>query len=234
MVERRAFLQITKAIILGLRNSLTNPSVNLKQSVMEELACILGVDRCVLFKITREGIDGNRQEFCEIIAGVPLEEYASEPPRKEALEAHPDVAAAVKNGGACLIRDPRTDGRTAYFKSMVEKKDIAQILYLPLFVEQGGDAVGVTVIDAIQEREFDDDEILFCSEVAELVSLLIGQERAILQHFRDEIINKLVPLSCFAKRLRENMETTLGYIEIIHKEAEEIDKILPKSLEKIL
>lgn len=126
------------------------------------------------------------------------------------------------------------DDRTAYFRSMVEKKDIAQILYLPLFAEQGGDVVGVTVIDAIREREFDDDEIMFCSEVAELVSLLIGQERAILQHFRDEIINKLVPLSCFAKRLRENMETTLGYIEIIHKEAEEIDKILPKSLEKIL
>jgi hypothetical protein len=29
------------------------------------------------------------------------------------------------------------------------------------------------------------------------------------------------------------METTLNYLEIIHKEAEEIDKILSKSLEKI-
>src|SRR5512136_1651190 len=101
MVERKAFLQITKAIILGLRNGLTDPSVNLKQSIMEELARILGVERCVLFKVTREGTDGNRQEFCEIIAGVPPEEYASEPPRKEALEAHPDVAAAVKNEGTC-------------------------------------------------------------------------------------------------------------------------------------
>jgi hypothetical protein len=29
------------------------------------------------------------------------------------------------------------------------------------------------------------------------------------------------------------METTLNYLEIIHKEAEKIDKILPKTLKEI-
>ncbi|MCG6533194.1 MAG: hypothetical protein L7F78_00590, partial [Syntrophales bacterium LBB04] len=48
-----------------------------------------------------------------------------------------------------------------------------------------------------------------------------------------QIVNKIVPLSGFTKRLRENMETTLNYLEVIHKEAEEIDKILPKTLEEI-
>jgi hypothetical protein len=37
------------------------------------------------------------------------------------------------------------------------------------------------------------------------------------------------PLSGYTKRLRENMETTLAYLEIIHREAEEIDKALPKN-----
>jgi transcriptional regulator with GAF, ATPase, and Fis domain len=233
MVERKAFLQITKAMILGLRNSLYDPSVNIKQSIMKELAEILGVERCVLFKIAREGIDGRIKESCEIIAGVPLEEYLSKPNNKDSLRAHPDIEAATKNGRTLLIKDPRSDNRTAYFEDMIIKKSISQILYLPIYVEEGGKAVGVIVIDTIQGKEFDEDEILFCSEVAELISLLVGQESAILQHFRDEIVNKIVPLSGFTKRLRENMETTLNYLEIIHKEAEEIDKILPKSLEEI-
>jgi transcriptional regulator with GAF, ATPase, and Fis domain len=194
MVERKAFLQITKAMILGLRNSLYDPSVNIKQSIMKELAEILGVERCVLFKIAREGIDGRIKESCEIIAGVPLEEYLSQPNNKDSLKAHPDIEAATKNGRTLLIKDPRFDNRTAYFEDMIIKKSISQILYLPIYVEEGGKAVGVIVIDAIQGKEFDEDEILFCSEVAELISLLVGQESAILQHFRDEIVNKIVPL----------------------------------------
>lgn len=220
-------------MILGLRNSLTDPSVHIKQTIMKELAEILGVERCVLFKIAHEGIDGTFKESCKIIAGVPSAEYASQPNNKEPIIVHPDIEAAVKNGKTMLIKDPRNDVRTAYFENMITKKNISQILYLPIYIEESGKAVGVIVIDAIQGKEFDEDEILFCSEVAELISLLVGQESAILQHFRDEIVNKIVPLSGFTKRLRENMETTLNYIEIIHKEAEEIDKILPKKLEEI-
>jgi len=233
MVERKAFLQITKAMILGLRNGLADPSVRIKQSIMKELAEILGVERCVLFKIVSEGTNGLFKESCEIIAGVPVEEYLSRSNNKEPLGIHPDIEAATKNGRTLLIKDPRNDERTAYFEDMIAKKNISQILYLPLYVEEGGKAVGVIVIDAFQGKEFDEDEILFCSEVAELISLLIGQESLILQRFRDEIVNRIVPLSGFTRRIRENMETTLSYLEIIHKEAEEIDKILPKTLEEI-
>jgi len=233
MIERKAFLQITKAMILGLRDSLTDPSVQIKQSIMEELAGVLGVERCVLFQITCEEVDGTRAEWCEIIAGVPCEEYVFGPGRKEPLGAHPDIEAAITNKKPVLITNPHADKRTAYFDSMVERKNISQILYLPLFTEEGGEAAGVIVVDTVQGRQFSEDELLFCSEVAELISLLIGQERAILQHFRDAIVNKIVPLSGFTKRLRQNMQTTLNYVEIILNETEEIDKILPKTVERI-
>ncbi len=232
MVERKAFLQITKAMILGLRNGLAGPSVMIKQSILKELAEILGAERCVLFKIDCEGANLTFNESCEIIAGVPAEEYLAQAGNKEPLKTHPDIEAAIMNGRTLLIKDPYTDDRTAYFEDIIIKKDISQILYIPLYVEENGRAVGVIVIDGIHGKTFDDDEILFCSEVAELISLLIGQESAILQRFRDEIVNKIVPLSGFARKIRENMETTLKYLEIIHTEAEEIDKILPKTLEQ--
>ncbi|MEN6617345.1 MAG: GAF domain-containing protein [Syntrophorhabdus sp.] len=233
MVERKAFLQITKAMILGLRSSLADPRVRIKQSILKELAEILGAERCVLFKINCEGKNGTFNESCEIIAGVPAEEYMVNPGNKESLKAHPDIQAAITNGKTLLIKDPYNDSRTAYFEDMLIKKGVSQILYIPIYVEDRGKAVGVIVIDGVLGKQFDEDEILFCSEVAELISLLVGQEAAILQHFRDGIINRIVPLSGFARRMRENMEVTLDYLEIIHREAEEIDKVLPKTLEEI-
>jgi len=217
-------------MILGLRNGLANPSERIKQNIIEELAAILGAERCVIFKVARDEVDDAMQDFCEIIAGVPLSEYQSDFAKKERLEIHPDLKAAVENKGMLLIEDPRNDYRTAYFKGIVEKKHVSEILYVPLFVEEDGRPVGVIVIDAVQGKKFGEDEILFCSEVAELVSLLLEQERVILQHFRDEIINKIVPLGGFAKRLRDNLQTTLNYIEIIHDHAADISTIVPRKL----
>jgi hypothetical protein len=174
------------------------------------------------------------EDVCEIIAGVPISEYESVLRKKEQLAIHPDIRAAVENGGMLLIRDPHNDKLTAYFKGIVEKKHVSEILYVPLSIEEDGQPAGVIVIDAIQDKKFTEDEILFCSEVAELISLLLEQERVILQHFRDEIINRIVPLGGFAKRLRDNLQTTLAYIEIIHEHAAEISTIVPKKITRRL
>ena len=99
MIERKAFLRITKAMILGLRNGLANPSERIKQNIIEELAAILGVERCVIFKVSRDEVDDAIHDFCEIIAGVPLSEYQSDFAKSEPLEIHPDLKAAVKNKG---------------------------------------------------------------------------------------------------------------------------------------
>ena len=231
MIERKAFLQITKALILGMRNGLTDPSACMKQNIIEELAAVLEVKRCVIFKIGEDEVDGCLKEFCEIAAGVPLEEYGPDFRGKSALDAHPDIEAAVRKGGVLVIKHPMSDERTAYFRGIIEKKDVSEIAYIPLFVEDDSRSAGVIVFDAVHERAFSEDEIDFCSEVAELLGLLLGQERIMLQRFRDAIINKVVPLGGFARRLQENLRTTLDYIEIIRKEAIEIDCILPKTLD---
>jgi GAF domain-containing protein len=229
-IQRKAFLQITKALILGMRNSLTDPSASMKQNIIEELAAVLDVERCVIFKIGWGEVDGTSREFCEIAAGVPVKEYGPDFRGKAPLDAHPDIKGAIQNGRALVIKHPLNDERTAYFRGMIEAKDVSEIAYIPLSLEEDSGLAGVIVFDALHGRAFSKDEIEFCSEVAELLSLLLGQERMMLQHFRDAIINKVVPLGGFARRLQENLRTTLDYIEIIHKEAIEIDCILPKTL----
>jgi len=231
MIERKAFLEITKALVLGMRNSLTDPFACMKQNIVEELAVVLGTERCVIFKICREEVDGTSREFCEIAAGVPREEYGPDFHDKSPLDDHPDIRGAVQNGRVLVIKDPLHDERTAYFRGIIEAKDVSEIAYMPLFIEEETRPAGVIVFDALHGRAFSEDEIEFCSEVAELLSLLLGQERIMLQHFRDAIINKVVPLGGFARRLHENLRTTLDYIEIIRKEAIEIDCILPKTLD---
>jgi GAF domain-containing protein len=230
VIERKAFLEITKALILGMRNSLTDPFACMKQNIIEELAAVLGMKRCVIFKIGREEVDGTTREFCEIAAGVPLEEYGPGFRDKSPLDAHPDIKGAIQNGKVLVIKHPLSDERTAYFRGIIEKKDVSEIAYIPLFIEEGSRPAGVIVFDAVHGKAFSEDEIEFCSEVAELLGLLLGQESIVLQHFRDIVINKLVPLGGFANRLHENLQTILQYLEIIHREAVEISCVLPKKL----
>ena len=230
MIERKALLQITKALILSLRSGLTDSSVCIKQSIIGELAGILGVERCAIFKISQEHKDEGQEEFCEIVAGVPLEEYGPDACERTPLKEHPDIEAAAVKGKTLVIKDPLNDERTAYFGGIVEKRCISEIAYIPLFIEDDRRVAGVIVIDAVHGMRFTSDDILFCSEVAELLGLLLGQESVMLQHFRDMIINKLVPLGGFASRLHENLQTTLQYVDIIRKEAVEISSVLPKKL----
>ncbi len=230
VIERKAFLRITKALILGMRNGLCDPFACMKQNIIEELTAVLGMERCVIFRIGREEVDGASREFCEIAAGVPLEEYGPDFRERSSLDAHPDIKGAAQHGRVLVIKHPLSDERTAYFRGIIETKDIAEIAYIPLFIEEESRAAGVIVFDTVHGRAFSEDEIEFCSEVAELLSLLLGQERIMLQHFRDAIINRVVPLGGFARRMQENLRTTLEYIEIIRKETTEIDCILPKTL----
>ncbi len=126
MIERKAFLQIAKALVVGLRKGLTDPSAGIKQTIIVELADILRVERCVIFRIAREEFNGAERDICQIVAGVPLEEYGLDVRLKASLDDHPDIKAAVGNGRMLVIRDPQNDLRTAYFKGIVERKDLSE------------------------------------------------------------------------------------------------------------
>src|SRR5512135_543120 len=140
-------------MILGLRNGLANPSERIKQNILEELAEILGVERCVIFKVTRDEIDGTTEDVCEIIAGVPLSEYQADFAKKERLEIHPDLKAAVDNRGMLLIKDPHNDNRTAYFKGIVERKHVSEILYVPLLSKKAGSPSGSLPLTRFREKD---------------------------------------------------------------------------------
>jgi len=230
-IERRGFLRIAKALILGMRNSLVDPFACIEQNIIEELAAIVGMERCVIFKIGDEEVEGISRACCEMAAGVPQQEHGRDLHEKTTLDAHPDIKAALQNRSVLVIKDPSNDERTAYFREMIETKDISEIAYVPLPTEGDRRPKGVIVFDAVHGRSFTEDEITFCSEVAELLGLLHAWERIILQHFRDAIINKIVPLGGFARKLHENLRTTLDYVEIIRRSAIEIDSLLPKTLD---
>jgi hypothetical protein len=234
MIERKSFLRMMRKIVLSLQKGLVDPSANMEQDIIEELAAILGVERCAVFEIGYNEIDGEVVSSCELVAGVPLAEYESKLHQKLPLLFHPDLEYAMGNGQILVIEDPRSDPRTEYFKDSIERIGVSEIVYLPLHHEDDQSGAEVIVIDAVGGRRFDDDEILFCSEVAEFLNMLLGRETILLQHLRDVIINKMIPLEGFALKLRDNLQATLGYVSIIYREAEEITSILPKKLNRRL
>ena len=165
-----------------MRNSLTDPSASVRQNVIDELAAVLGMGRCVVFTIREtDGVS-----LCEIAAGIPREEYLRDFREPSPLDAHPDLKAAVQNGRVLVIKHPESDERTAYFRGIIEAKDISEIAYIWFSIEEDSSA-WVIVFDAVHGRSFTEDEIEFCSEAAELLGLLLGQERIMLQQFRNAI-----------------------------------------------
>ena len=129
---------------------------------------------------------------------------------------------------------PGTDPRTQYFKEIIKETGISEIVYLPLRYEDDEQWTEIIVIDAVHDKTFDEDEIQFCSEVAEFLSIILGRETIMLQHFRDIVINRMVPLEGFAVKLRDNLQATLSYVSIIYREAEEISSLLPRKLNRRL
>jgi len=229
-IGRKAFLRVAKALILGMKAGLTDPLASMEQKAIEEIAEVLGMGRCVVFAVSHEESEGAPRASCRIAAAVPPEEYGPDSRSASPLEAHPDIKAAMENGKVMVIKDPSRDERTAYFRGMIGAKEISEIAYIPLCAEEGSRPERVIVLDAVRGRSFSEDEIEFCAETAELFSLLLGQESITLQHFRDAVINKVVPLGGFACRLQENLRSTLDYIEIIREKATALDCIIPKKL----
>ncbi len=208
---RRAILEIAKALVGGIINK-----IPIQQKIVQKLSEILSVCRCVIFKLSNN-------EACdaydiELTAGIPLEEHIDDIGRKETVQKHPDIEEAVRRGKIMVITDPRNSPLTAYFRQIIEQKGTTQILYLPLISELGGKTIGVIVLDAVGEKlGFESEEIEFCGEVGELISLIIDREEILAEEIRDLVINRMTALGGFAARLGKDARVVMDEVEKIEK-----------------
>ncbi len=217
--SRRDIVRITKALVGGIIDS-----VPLQQQIVEELSSILGIERCLIYKIS-DHRDGNDYEV-EIVAGVPIGEHGIG--IKESVAKHPDIEEVIRFGKEMIITNPQTSPLTAHFRRIIERNDVTQILYLPLDFEPGGRIISVIVLDAVSGKIFDPEEIKFCGEIGEIISFTIGREKILIAKTQDLIRNCTVPLGGFLDRLRKTMNEIPRYTQIIDEEIRRLEEISKK------
>lgn len=232
MISQKSFLEIAKAVILGL---IEQSQITLQQKVVEKFSEILAPTRCLIFK-TFFFLNENKP-WCEITAGVPFEEHGIG--LTEPLSNHPDVEVAVQTQETFIIKNPRENPLTSHFHSTIEDKNINQILYIPVkYISQLRKekmVKVVIVVDAIKEKkEFQPEEIEFCNGVGELISLILDREGTLIQAMRDLIINRITSLGGFALRLEKLAESCptdkkcQEYVKIILDEVKKIAQFFPQ------
>lgn len=220
-IDRKALLEITKTLVGSIINK-----VPIQQQMVQKLSQILDVKRCVVFKIFSQN---SGEEWCEITAGVGGHGLGL----REPIVKHPDLEEIIKIKKILVITDPKENPLTSHFRAIIEKENITQILYLPLISELEAKleakTIGIIVIDATGEKqEFSPDEIEFCAEVGELISLIIGQEEILIQEMRDEILNRIVPLGGFARRIDKLTKEFSSNVKIIIEETQRVEEMFPK------
>lgn len=215
--KARGLLDIIKVLIAANHGESKRP---IQQKILEKLAEILQIQSCIIFRIFAK--QAERKTYCKITAGVPIAEHKIG--LEEELEKHPDIEDAIKNNERFIkITNPSKDWRCSYFKEIIDNKKITEILYAPLLAEVSGERVtkGVIAIDrTIDEgRQFDEEEIEFCCQVAELLAMIMAREEAILNEIRDTVLNRLICVGGFSDRLAK-------LISRIFKDGEELKSVL--------
>src|SRR4030042_2785248 len=218
-INRRAILEIATTMVGSIINK-----IPILQQLTQKLSEILEVQRCVIFKI----IDDNPAAgLVEITAGVPVEEHGIG--LKEPLINHPDIAEALKSGTTMRIKNPEASSLTSYFRGIIKKKGMKEILYTPIISNLNGKTVGMIVIDAVGEKaEFSKEEEDFCSEVGELIARLIEREDILIQQMRDMIINRIAALGGFIGRMNKLAQNIDESARMILDEFKKIEDIFPR------
>lgn len=212
-------LTIARFFATGNHQRIENP---IQQRTVEKLAEVLEIKSCIIFRIFIKISDTEKKKHCKLIAGVPLEDHTIG--YEGDLEKHPDIEDATKMREKFLvITNPKDDGRCSYFKEIIENKQITEILYIPLCAEMKGDkrVEGVIVIDKMLNngKQFDEEEIEFCCQVAEFLATIITIEQGILDYAKDKLLNPIVSIGGFLKHVEEK-------ILLIHKDIEKIENQL--------
>ncbi|MEW6386364.1 MAG: GAF domain-containing protein [Thermodesulfobacteriota bacterium] len=209
-IHRRAILEIAKTMVGDIINK-----VPVFQQLTQKLAEILGVQRCAVFKIIDDNPDGG---LVEITAGIPVEEHGIG--WQDQLVDHPDIAEALQRGTLMRISNPEASPLTAYFKEIITNRKIKEILYIPIYSRTKGKTVNLLVLDAVgEEAKFSQEELEFCREAGELISLLLHREEILRQNMRHLFINRLTTLG--------------GSINRTNKLAQKIDESARRILKEV-
>lgn len=211
--EGRAMLGIARILLDRMANKLP-----VLQWLAEDIAEVLDVGRCVIFKCIH-AVDGIQ---IQIAAGVPIEEHGVG--LTEPIKLHPDIEESVRFGKVMVIHDPHDSPLTKYFRSMIRQKSIAEILYVP--VRSSGIITGVIVIDAVGAKVFTEDEIQSCGDFSELIALLIDHEEIKTRYEQDLFGNSTTVLGGFTARQKKQILEIQDLLKALRGQVQEAPKTI--------
>jgi hypothetical protein len=168
---------------------------NIQQHIAEELSLIMGLERSVVFRV----YNSPNGQMCKIVAGTPISEHRLD--FLDSLEKHPDLGEVCQRHQIMHVTNPAENEFTSYFRSIIEEKSINEILYLPLNIGTAIKRVrGIIVLDAVGQI-FSEEDIDFCSCIAQLISMTLDREEVLHEKWRDRLLNPTVGLGGFAQMI---------------------------------
>jgi signal transduction histidine kinase len=192
--------------------------------LVRQVVDTLKVQRCSIFKVSE------KLEKSYLIAGEPKGGHRLG--MVFDFNELKTVKEVVRTKEYLLIEDPMNDERCALSHSLVIDKAIKAILFVPIITQK--EVVGILVIDATENREiFTEEEIYFCSNIANLVSLLLERDFRLKEEAEGQVLALLNRAAAEAAHRLRNPVTVIG--GFARKLAEELkDSSYEKKLSIIL
>jgi len=220
--RNRDFLRIVEKMIGAIVGE-----ENIQQQIAEEFSLIMGLERCVVFRIHQI----NERQLCEIVAGTPKSEHQigfSDP-----LDKHPDLLEVFNKHEIMHVVNPQESQFTSYFSYIIEQKKINEILYLPLTIGPVTKKVrGIIVLDAVDTKAFSEEDIDFCSCIGQLISMTLNREEMLHQKWRDRLLNPTVGLGGFAQRISSKADQILMAVKEIKDVSTRIEALFEEDESK--
>jgi GAF domain-containing protein len=222
--RNRHFLRIVEKIIGAIV-----AEENIQQQIAEELAQIMGLERCVIFRVYHQMATGH---LCQIVAGTPIGEHGVG--FVDLLASHPDLQEVYTNREPMHVTKPLESQYTSYFHYIIEQKKISEILYLPLITGSSKKKVrGIIVLDAV-EMIFDEGDIDFCVSIGRLISMTLDREEVLYEKWRDRLLNPTVGLGGFAQRITGKADQILSAVSEIRSVSNYIETMFVEDQAKVL
>jgi len=237
MVEQGLDREKLEALV-KLQEMIDRLSFNeMMELIANKISETLGIERCSIFKIAPE------LERAYLITGVPKGD-AHGFGMNFSFSELPAIKEVVESKRYLVISDPGNDPRTAYSKDLIYFRRINAILFLPLLAKDG--VIGVIVVDATDAKKgFTENDLYFCVNLGNLVSLLIERDLLFKEKTEKENLmllgraaaevahrlrTPLVVIGGFARRLNKMKEITeesvKNYSKIIASEVERMEAII--------